>query len=65
MIKHQRGRSGWKLVDFSRQIPSGKNPCIIERFVYELIDEQENVLKRAVGLRTEGEKEIVFDKDFV
>ena len=33
-IRH--GVDGWDLVEFSRQMPNGKNPQVIEKFVYEL-----------------------------
>ena len=47
-IKH--GNRGWELVEFTRQMSSGNNPEVIERFVYERFGVQQ-----AVGYRTEGD----------
>ena len=59
-IRH--GVDGWDLVEFSRQMPNGKNAQVIEKFVYELHHRKDpsRIVATAVGYRVEGESEIVF-----
>lgn len=56
----RNGHRGWELVEFARQMPSGKNPVVIERFVYERTDDRGEPQGKAVGYRTEGDREINF-----
>ena len=59
----RNGNKGWELVEFSRQIPTGRNPRIIERFVYERFNTHGESCGRAVGYRTEGHTDILFQEN--
>lgn len=60
--REKRSTRGWKLVEFARHLPSGENPEIIERFVYER--QHKGKTERVVGYRQEGTERIIFNEDF-
>lgn len=64
MIRHNR--NGWYLAEFARQMPSGENPKVVEKFVYERADHDGEIVSSVTGYRDEGGSldSIIFKENF-